>query len=292
MGGGNPLNIRPGGSDLERDVRIVAGLVGVVEPGITYAVLLERVLSLDVHVVDGRTPTICPADVPGVRSNYHSVNSGDVSAELASESDPTDQAGDRGEHEVDHGPAHELHVRAPKDVIRHVRQHPSACGTGAQIVVPSSTERLDQMADIRRITEPADVHAAAALFDERRVSDATERFLSEPGHHLLIAYVGDQPVGFVTGVEMTHPDKGTEMFLYELGVDEAHQRRGIGRALVSALATLARERDCYGMWVLTDDDNAAAMAAYRGAGGVVGETSRLLSWEFSDEGRGEQPGPR
>ena len=148
------------------------------------------------------------------------------------------------------------------------------------------------MADIRRITEPADVRAAAALFDNAPRLDATERFLSEPGHHLLIAYVDGQPVGMITGVEMTHPDKGTEMFLYELGVDEAHQRRGIGRALVGALATLARQRDCYGMWVLTDDDNAAAMAAYRGAGGIVGETSRMLSWDFSDEGRGERPDPR
>ncbi|MEY2523902.1 MAG: hypothetical protein QOJ66_2467 [Ilumatobacteraceae bacterium] len=148
------------------------------------------------------------------------------------------------------------------------------------------------MAEIRRITDPADVHAAATLFDDAPRVDATERFLSKPGHHLLIAYVDGEPVGMITGVEMTHPDKGTEMFLYELGVDEAHQRRGIGRALVSSLATLARERDCYCMWVLTDDDNAAAMAAYRGAGGIVGETSRLLSWEFSDEGRGEQPDPR
>jgi ribosomal protein S18 acetylase RimI-like enzyme len=145
------------------------------------------------------------------------------------------------------------------------------------------------MADLRRITEPADVHAAAALFDDAPRADATERFLCEPGHHLLIAYVNDEPVGMITGVEMTHPDKGTEMFLYELGVDEAHRGRGIGRALVSALATLARERDCYGMWVLTDDDNAAAMGAYRSAGGIVGETSRLLAWNFSDEDRDERP---
>ena len=146
------------------------------------------------------------------------------------------------------------------------------------------------MTDIRRITNPADVHAAEGLFDDSPRLDATERFLSEPGHHLLIAYVEGDPAGMVTGVEMTHPDKGTEMFLYELGVGEDHQRRGIRRALVNALVTLARERHCYGMWVLTDDDNIAAMATYRAAGGAVGDTSRLISWEFSDEDRDGRPG--
>jgi ribosomal-protein-alanine N-acetyltransferase len=148
------------------------------------------------------------------------------------------------------------------------------------------------MTDIRRITDPADVHAAAALFGDTPRVDATKRFLSEPGHHLLIAYVEGDPVGMVTGVEMTHPDKGTEMFLYELGVVDEHQRQGIGRALVNALSALARERDCYGMWVLTDDDNTAALATYRAAGGAVGDTSRQLSWEFSDEDRDGRPDRR
>ena len=126
------------------------------------------------------------------------------------------------------------------------------------------------MADIRRINDPADVHAGAALFDDAPRVDATERFLLEPGHHRLIAYVDGEPGGMITGVEMTHPDKGTEMFLYELAVDEAARGRGIGRALVTALADLARETGCYGMWVLTGDDNAPAIATYRAAGGTAG----------------------
>jgi ribosomal protein S18 acetylase RimI-like enzyme len=128
--------------------------------------------------------------------------------------------------------------------------------------------------------DDAAVAAAAALFDGAPRADATRRFLADPGHHLLVAYAGGVPAGFVSGVELTHPDKGTEMFLYELGVDEAFRNRGIGRALVAALRDLARERGCYGMWVLTDDDNAAALGAYRAAGGGAPDPQVMLSWEF------------
>jgi ribosomal protein S18 acetylase RimI-like enzyme len=124
------------------------------------------------------------------------------------------------------------------------------------------------------------VHEAGALFDHRPDEAATERFLRSPGHHLLLAYVGGTPAGMVTGVEMTHPDKGTEMFLYELGVDEAFRNRGVGRALVGALRDLARERGCYDMWALTDDDNPAALATYQAAGGRRDELSRMLLWTF------------
>jgi ribosomal protein S18 acetylase RimI-like enzyme len=123
------------------------------------------------------------------------------------------------------------------------------------------------------------VKQASGLFDGPARDEATTRFLNDPDHHLLIAYENDRPAGFVSGVELTHPDKGTEMFLYELAVDEAFRRRGIGRALAAALAGLARQRGCYGMFVLTDDDNQAAQATYRSAG-AVREADRvvLLSW--------------
>jgi hypothetical protein len=49
---------------------------------------------------------------------------------------------------------------------------------------------------------------------------------------------------------------------------------------VNALAELARERKCYGMWVLTDDDNAAALATYGSAGATRESTSVMLSWKF------------
>jgi ribosomal protein S18 acetylase RimI-like enzyme len=125
------------------------------------------------------------------------------------------------------------------------------------------------------------VHAARTLFDDRPDPAAIRRFLAEPTHHLLVAYDGNAPVGFVTGVELTHPDKGTEMFLYELGVDEAARGRGVGRTLVRALAGVAREAGCYEMWVLADVDNAAARATYVSTGGREASRPVLLEWDLA-----------
>jgi hypothetical protein len=75
-----------------------------------------------------------------------------------------------------------------------------------------------------RVLGPGDdqlVITAAHLFDGAARADATRRFLGEAGNHFVIAYERGRAVGFVSGVEVTHPDKGTEMFIYELAVEEA-----------------------------------------------------------------------
>ena len=140
------------------------------------------------------------------------------------------------------------------------------------------------MTDVRRVTPGQDalVMAAAELFDQPLREDVTRQLLERDGHHLLLAFDDERAVGFVTGVEMTHPDKGTEMFLYELGVAEDSRHRGVGRSLVAALADLARERGCYGMWVLTEDDNPAALKAYEAAGGKQEALTRMLSWDWRE----------
>jgi len=126
------------------------------------------------------------------------------------------------------------------------------------------------------------VLAGADLFDASPTQEWTARFLSSEGHHLLVAVEDDRPIGFVSGVETTHPDKGTEMFLYELSVAPERRSRGVGRSLVGALAELARSRGCYGMWVATEPDNAAALAAYRAAGAEPPESFVTLGWSFAD----------
>jgi ribosomal protein S18 acetylase RimI-like enzyme len=125
------------------------------------------------------------------------------------------------------------------------------------------------------------VLAGAALFDHAPTREWVERFFARDGHHLLFALDdAGEPIGFASGVELTHPDKGTEMFLYELAVLEAHRNRGIGGTLVRELAELARSRGCYGMWVGTEPDNAAALATYRAAGAAEPEPFVGFEWRF------------
>jgi [ribosomal protein S18]-alanine N-acetyltransferase len=123
------------------------------------------------------------------------------------------------------------------------------------------------------------VKAAEVLFDDPVDVGATRRFLESEANHLVLAYVGGQPAGFVSGTELTHPDKSEpELFLNELGVDAAYRGRGIGRTLVGALWALARERGCRGMWVLTDESNLAANRVYMGCGGRRERDQVMFQW--------------
>ena len=135
---------------------------------------------------------------------------------------------------------------------------------------------------IERVVQAAAVHEAADLFDAPPLPAATAHFLAQPNHHLLFAYDdAGRAVGMISGIETTHPDKGTEMFVYELGVDPAARRLGVATALVGALAGIARDRGCYGMWVGTEPGNEAAQAVYRRAGAAEEAPFVLFNWDLT-----------
>lgn len=118
------------------------------------------------------------------------------------------------------------------------------------------------------------------MFDNPPTRTWTEGFFGRPGHRLLLADVSGTVAGFVTGIEIAHPDKGVEMLLYELGVDEPFRRRGIGRALVEALKASATSGGCSGMWVPVEQGNDAATALYLATGAQEPEPGTTLWWSL------------
>jgi ribosomal protein S18 acetylase RimI-like enzyme len=70
------------------------------------------------------------------------------------------------------------------------------------------------------------------------------------------------------------------MFLYELGVSEPFRRRRIGTALVMTLRQTAIDNGCYGMWVLTDVDNVAALETYAAARATERSSHVMVSWDL------------
>jgi ribosomal protein S18 acetylase RimI-like enzyme/SAM-dependent methyltransferase len=134
---------------------------------------------------------------------------------------------------------------------------------------------------------PGDEHRvleAAHLFDHPLQESAVRAFLADDRHHLLVAYVEGRPAGFVSAVELLHPDKPRpEAFLYELGVETEFRRLGVATALVSELIRVCRERGCGEMFVLTDEANDAAMATYRKADGAQEPDQVMFHWQWPPE---------
>ena len=128
--------------------------------------------------------------------------------------------------------------------------------------------------------DAADV-LAAAVFDGPAQREWTVDFLARRGHHLFLASIDEVVVGFVSGIEVAHPDKAVEMLLYELGVEEPFRRRGIGTALVAALRDHAVALGCRGMWVPNDPASPTAIATYRAAGANELEAGVVLTWTFA-----------
>lgn len=144
--------------------------------------------------------------------------------------------------------------------------------------------------EIRRLT-PDDAPLARRAFtmmaevfetDHAPLSDAyLARLLSRPEFWALVAVDGDEPIGCLTAhtLMMTRAEV-EEVFLYDLAVRPDHQRRGIGRALVTALCDGAAALGIDTMFVPADDEDTHALDFYRAIGG---EPSPVTFFTFERE---------
>jgi GNAT superfamily N-acetyltransferase len=115
--------------------------------------------------------------------------------------------------------------------------------------IPSFTIRPATKADV-----PVILSFVRKLADYERLSHevvATEKLLRETlfgrrrTAEVAIGYYKREPVGFVLFFHNYSTFLGRAgIYIEDLFVDEAHRRRGFGRALLTYVTTLAVERDC------------------------------------------------
>jgi aminoglycoside 3-N-acetyltransferase I len=109
-------------------------------------------------------------------------------------------------------------------------------------------------------------HGPAVLADERS--------------HVLAAFDGDKPVGYVLLYVLPRIDGRTMVFVYDVGVVGSHRRQGYGLELMSAAKQVMCETGAYKMFVLTNEKNEAAMALYAAAGAEREPDQAIWSWSL------------
>lgn len=114
------------------------------------------------------------------------------------------------------------------------------------------------------------------LANEKAVSP-NPAFLSDDRNVLLVAYTNDQPCGMLYAYVLTSPHKAyPEMFLYSVDTFEQFRKQGVAIQLIEHLKQFAKTKGCVEMFVMTNNNNKAAMRLYEKTGGVVGNYDDIL----------------
>ena len=115
------------------------------------------------------------------------------------------------------------------------------------------------------------VLGAPHLFDDPLDPVAVRGYLANPRNVFLLAEERGTVVGFLRATALDQlSTRRPQMFLYEVAVDEAFRRRGVGAALVRGLLDHCRSHGFDEVFVFTDDPaNVAAHRLYRSTGAVT-----------------------
>lgn len=136
------------------------------------------------------------------------------------------------------------------------------------------------MFTIKKLTKadlPLVMNVADDVFDNSVNEKFSAEFLKDPRHHIVVALVENQIVGFASAVHYIHPDKPTELWINEVGVASQHHNKGIAKAILQELFEVGKSLGCSVAWVLTEDDNLPANKLYQSVGG---EKSETVLYEF------------
>jgi ribosomal protein S18 acetylase RimI-like enzyme len=92
--------------------------------------------------------------------------------------------------------------------------------------------------------------------------------LASTDMHLWTAVVDDQAVG-MGWIELRQRASGVSAWIYDISLDAEHRGRGLGRGLLDALHTAARDLGATSMALNVFGDNTAAIRLYESSGYAV-----------------------
>ena len=136
------------------------------------------------------------------------------------------------------------------------------------------TVKVLTSSDLPLLLNPAD-----DVFDNPVDETLAREFLEDPRHHIVVALSDGVVIGFASAVHYIHPDKPTELWINEVGVADAHQGKGVGKAILNEMLRLGKQLGCVNAWVLTDRSNEAANRLYQSVGGNIAEGDTVM-YEF------------
>jgi ribosomal protein S18 acetylase RimI-like enzyme len=116
------------------------------------------------------------------------------------------------------------------------------------------------------------------VFDDPIDRAKLTRYLSLPGHHLLIAIEKGVIVGQLTALSYQHPEnRPGDLYIDEVGVSPSARRRGVATWLMEAAFALGRDLGCAEAWLGTEIGNRDAQAFYESLGR---EAERVMYYTF------------
>jgi aminoglycoside 3-N-acetyltransferase I len=106
--------------------------------------------------------------------------------------------------------------------------------------------------------------AEADTYTARQPDDTYLASLLGGGSFVAVAArAGDEVIGGLAAYLLPKFEQArSELYLYDLAVDEQHRRRGVATALIGELQRLAAERGAYVIFVQADLVDAPAIALY------------------------------
>jgi len=117
--------------------------------------------------------------------------------------------------------------------------------------------------------------------DSETLSDAyVDSLLAREDFWAIAAYVEDQIIGGVTAhtLPMTRA-ASSEVFIYDIAVRSDHQRKGVGRHLMTELRKSAAASGIRVLFVPAENDDSHALDFYRALGGTP---SPVTLFTFTD----------